>query len=264
MVNGRHGSAAGTGRRADLAARSADAPVALITGGARKLGASMSLHLARAGYRMVIDYRRSREEAEALVRRIRQDGGAAVGVRADVTRAPDVRRMFDRVQRTFGRLDVLVNNVGDYLEKPLGNVQLPEWERILRSNLDSVFLCTRAALPLMRSRGWGRVINIGYAPVGKGISSPRCPVYHLAKLGALSLTKVFAQEEAPHGITVNMISPGTLFNSVKKPSLDPRDYIPAGRFCRFGDVHGALDYLLSEAGDYVTGGHVLVSGGYAL
>jgi len=187
-----------------------------------------------------------------------------MGIRADVTRAVEVRRMIERVRSTYGRLDVLVNNVGDYLEKPLAEVRLREWEAILRSNLDSVFLCTREALPLMRRHGWGRVVNIGYAPVGKGVSSSRCPVYHLAKLGALSLTKVFAEEEAAHGITVNMIAPGTLFNSVKKPSKDPRDYIPAGRFCRFRDMHGALDYLLSGAADYVTGGHIVVSGGYAV
>jgi 3-oxoacyl-[acyl-carrier protein] reductase len=172
--------------------------------------------------------------------------------------------MIQRVHRSFGRLDVLVNNVGDYLEKPVARVSLPEWESILQSNLTSVFLCTRESLPLMRKGQGGRVIMIGYAPAGKLVASPRCAVYHLAKTGALILTKSIAVEEAPHGITVNMISPGTIFNSVKKPSQRASDYIPAGRFCRYADLHGMLDYLLSDEAAYVTGGHFVVSGGYAI
>jgi len=213
MVTGREKpsggpGARGAGKTGDRVLPAQEVPVALVTGGARKLGASISRHLAKAGYRVVIDYRRSREQAHQLVKRIRADGGVALGVRADVTREADVRRMFRRVDHAFGRVDVLVNNVGDYLEKPLSSVTVAEWDDILRSNLDSVFLCTRAALPMMRKGGGGRVVTIGYAPVGKGISSSRCSVYHLAKLGALSLTKSFAEEEAPHGITVNMVSPG--------------------------------------------------------
>jgi NAD(P)-dependent dehydrogenase (short-subunit alcohol dehydrogenase family) len=172
--------------------------------------------------------------------------------------------MFECVERSYGRLDVLVNNVGDYLEKPLAFVSIAEWDAILRSNLHSVFLCTREALPMMRRAGKGRVITIGYAPVGKVMSSAKCAVYHLAKLGVLSLTKAFAAEEARNGITVNMISPGTLFNSVKKPSRNAEDYIPAGRFCQYRDIHGALDYLLGAQASYVTGGHFVLSGGYAI
>jgi 3-oxoacyl-[acyl-carrier protein] reductase len=250
------------GARGEISSR--DAPVALVTGGARKLGASISRHLVRAGYRVVIDYRQSHLQAKKLVSRIREGGGDAIRVQADVTRDRDVRRMFQTVECSYGRLDVLVNNVGDYLEKPLASVSLSEWDDILRSNLYSVFLCTREALPMMRRAGAGRVVNIGYAPVGKVVSSRKCAVYHLAKLGALSLTKAFAGEEAKNGITVNMISPGTLFNSVKKPSKNPKDYIPAGRFCRYRDIHGMLDYLLGAHASYVTGGHFVLSGGYGI
>jgi 3-oxoacyl-[acyl-carrier protein] reductase len=172
--------------------------------------------------------------------------------------------MIERVDRLFGRLDVLINNVGDYLEKPLARVSMEEWEAILRSNLTSVFLCSKQALPLMRERRWGRIVVTGYAPAGKLAASPRCAVYHLAKTGALILAKSMAVEEARYGITVNMISPGTIFNSVKKPSKTPSDYIPAGRFCRYDDLLGMLDYLLSEEASYVTGGHFVVSGGYAI
>ena len=238
--------------------------VAMVTGGARRLGASFCRHLATRGYRVVINYRTSRQQAELLAERIGRRGGEAMTCRADVTRKGDVRRMMDRVNHAFGRLDVLINNVGDYLEKPLARVSAEEWEAILRSNLTSAFLCTTEAIPLMRRRRCGRVVMIGYAPAGRVVASPRCAVYHLAKTGALILTKSMAVEEAPHGITVNMISPGTIFNSVKKPSRNPSDYIPAGRFCRYGDLLGMLDYLLSEEASYVTGGHFVVSGGYAV
>ena len=242
----------------------ATAPVALVTGGARKLGASISRHLALKGFRVVINYRTSRVQAQDLAARMRKKGGEGLPVRADVTRPGDVRRMLKTVRDVYGRLDVLVNNVGDYLEKPLSKVTFLEWDSIIKSNLYSVFTCTREALPLMREGGGGRILVIGYAPAGKIAASPRCAVYHLAKTGALCLTKAVAVEEASHGITVNMISPGTLFNSVKKPSKDPGDYIPAGRFCRYSDVLGALDYLLSSEAAYVTGGHFVVSGGYAV
>jgi 3-oxoacyl-[acyl-carrier protein] reductase len=238
--------------------------VALVTGGARKLGASICRHLAKEGYRVVINYRTSRSQAESLAQRIRVRGGDATPFQADVTLKKDVRRMFDKVRRTYGRLDVLVNNVGDYLEKPLARVSEKEWEAIIRSNLSSVFLCTKEALPLMRKRRGGRIVMIGYAPAGRIAASSRCAVYHVAKTGALILTKSMAVEEAPHGITINMISPGTIFNSVKKPSRTPSDYIPAGRFCRYEDLLGVLDYLLSEKASYVTGGHFVVSGGYAI
>ena len=239
-------------------------PVALVTGGARRFGASVSRHLARQGYRVVINYRSSRAQAESLAKRIHASGGEAMPLRADVTLPRDVRRMFDQVKHTFGRLDVLINNVGDYLEKPLARVSTEEWEAIIRSNLTSVFLCTKDALPLMRKRKGGRIVMIGYAPAGKLVASTKCAVYHLAKTGTLILTKSMAVEEAPHGITVNMISPGTLFNSVKKPSRVAADYIPAGRFCHYDDLLGMLDYLLSERASYVSGGHFVVSGGYAV
>lgn len=238
--------------------------VALVTGGARRFGSSVTRHLAKRGYRVVINYRSSRPQAEALAGRIRGSGGEAMPLRADVTRERDVRCMFERVRRVFGRLDVLVNNVGDYLEKPLARVSVQEWEAVIRSNLTSVFLCTKEALPLMRRRQGGRIVTIGYAPAGRIAASQRCAVYHLAKTGALILTKSMAVEEAPKGITINMISPGTLFNSVKKPSRRAADYIPAGRFCRYADLLGTLDYLLSEEASYVTGGHFVVSGGYAI
>lgn len=238
--------------------------VALVTGGARKFGASVCRHLADRGYRVAINYRTSRTQAESLVKRIRGRGGQAIACHADVTRHREVRKMIGRVDRTFGRLDVLINNVGDYLEKPLARVSMEEWETIIRSNLTSAFLCSREALPLMRKRRGGRIVMIGYAPAGKLAASPRCAVYHLAKTGALILAKSMAVEEARHGITVNMISPGTIFNSVKKPSTTPLDYIPVGRFCRYDDLLGMLDYLLSEEASYVTGGHFVVSGGYAV
>jgi 3-oxoacyl-[acyl-carrier protein] reductase len=116
----------------------------------------------------------------------------------------------------------------------------------------------------MRRQQWGRVINIGYAPAGKLSAFPKCTAYHIAKTGVLIYTKSVAVEEARYHITVNMVSPGTLFNSVKKPSLNPVDYIPAGRFCRYEDVLSVVDYLVGEEASYVTGGHFVVSGGYSI
>lgn len=239
-------------------------PVALVTGGARRFGAALCRHLAGRGYRVVVNYRSSGRQARELVRRVEEKGGEALAVRADVTRLAEVGRLVGRVRSRFGRLDVLVNNVGEYLERPLARTSFEDYRRILNSNLTSVFLCCQAALPLLRASGKGRILVLGYAPAGRLSPVARCPVYHLAKTAALLLTKALAVEEAPRGVTVNMVSPGTLFNSVLKPSSDPRAYIPAGRFCRYEDLFGAIDYLLSDRASYVTGGHFVVSGGYGL
>jgi 3-oxoacyl-[acyl-carrier protein] reductase len=238
--------------------------VALVTGGARRLGGAISRYLACKGFRVVINYRNSKQEAQRLLKVISDHGGEGLCIRADVTKVTQVERMFRTVTDRYGRIDVLVNNVGNYLWKPLASIRLREWDEILQNNLYSVFLCSGAALPAMRRQQWGRVINIGYAPAGKLSAFPKCTAYHIAKTGVLIYTKSLAVEEARFNITVNMVSPGTMFNSVRKPSRNPADYIPVGRFCRYEDILGIIDYLVREEASYITGGHFVVSGGYSI
>ena len=224
--------------------------IALITGGARRLGAHLARGLADDGFRIVITYRTSGDEAEALAAAL---GGRAV--RADVSNRGDVARLFASIASEEGRLDVLVNNVGVYLPKPLSEVTPDDWDRQLRPNLDGAFYCCHAARPLMNG---GLIVSIGYAGLDALVANVEATPYQVSKTGLLVLTKSLAAGWAP--IRANMISPGQLANSVDLP--EDLDVIPAGRAGTLDDILGALRFLIDA--DYVTGVNLDVAGGYRL
>lgn len=224
--------------------------VALITGGARRLGAHLARGLADDGFVVVITYRTSGAEAEELAAGI---GGRAV--QADVSVRGDVERLFASIAAEEGRLDLLVNNVGVYLPKALSELTPDDWDRQLRPNLDGAFYCCHAARPLMDA---GLIVSIGYAGLDALIANPEATAYQVSKTGLLVLTKSLAVGWAP--IRANMISPGQLANSIDLP--EDLTVIPAGRAGTLDDILGALRFLIDAA--YVTGVNVDVAGGYRL
>jgi 3-oxoacyl-[acyl-carrier protein] reductase len=232
--------------------------VCLVTGSARKLGSAIARSLAEAGTDVAVHYLTRREAAEKTAKSVRALGSRCVTVRADVTREKEVERMFRTVEKRLGGVDILVNNVGNFLLKPLSRTTRLDWNAMLDSNLHSVFHCCRQALPGMRKQGFGRIINMGYGPCQRLEAIPNTVVYHMAKTALLVYTKGLAQEEAPHGITVNMVSPGTIFTSVNRPSVKT---IPAGRYARYGDLTHAVLFLLKEESSFITGNNLLVTGG---
>lgn len=231
--------------------------ICLVTGSARKVGSAMAAALADAGADVAVHYLSSREAAEKTASRVRATGRRAITVRADVTREAQVERMFRSVEKRLGVVDVLVNNVGDFLLKPLAKVTAAEWHGILGSNLHSAFFCCRRALAGMRKQGFGRIINMGYGPCERFETLERTSLYHMAKTALLVYTKALAREEAAFGITVNMVSPGTIFTSVNRPSVKT---IPRGRYARYADIVNAVLFLLKEESDYVTGTNIFCAG----
>ncbi|MCO4770601.1 MAG: SDR family oxidoreductase [Deltaproteobacteria bacterium] len=235
-------------------------PVALITGGALRLGAHLARCLADDGWDVAVNYRSSAAEAEALAAELRGRGGNAWALQADVSRRGDVAAMFASLAEGAGRLDLLLNNVGIYEPKPLSEVTPDDWDHAIGANLSGSFYCVHAALPLLREGG-GNIITIGYAGLDALTAAPEAAPYQVSKVGMLVLTKALAKELAPEGVRANMISPGQLENSVDLPD-DPATALPAGRAGTLDDIAGALRYLLGA--DYVTGVNIDVAGGYRL
>ena len=232
--------------------------VCLVTGGSRKMGSAFAMALAESGGDVAVHYLTREDAAKRTAAKIRAKGKRAITVKADVTDEKQVERMFGVVERKLGKVDVLINNVGSFLLKPISGISAGEWQGVIDSNLNSAFYCCRLALPGMREQGFGRIINLGYGPCQGVDSKGRTTTYHMAKTALLVYTKGLAREEASKGITVNMISPGTMFNSVNRP---PVKTIPAGRYARYSDLVNAVLFLLKEESSYITGNNLLVTGG---
>jgi len=234
-------------------------PAALVTGSAKGVGRAVLLALAEDGFDVAVHYRRSRGEAEEVAEAARALGARAVVLQADVTVETEARELVDEAVAAFGRLDVLVNNVGDYHHGPLEEVSGETWRYMLDSNLNSTFYtCQRAVPHLRRSPRGGRIVNVGYAGAQVLVARPAIVAYVVAKAGVILYSKALAKAEAKHGVTVNVVSPGVLENSVTKPVQE----IPMGRVGRLDELVAAVRYLVSEEASYVTGVTIEVAGGW--
>ena len=231
-------------------------PAALITGSAKGIGKALALMLAGEGYDVGVHYRTSRREAQEVAREVEKRGVNAVTLRADVTDAEQAANLVSEAHARLGQLDVLINNVGNYLFTPLDELEIDDWHAMFDSNLHSTFYTCRAAVPLMRARG-GRIINLGYAGAELIKARPSIAAYSIAKTGVILYSKALAKVEAKHGVTVNVISPGIVENSVSTP-----EGLPMGRAGTFAELTAAAKYLLSPEARYVTGVTLEMAGGW--
>jgi NAD(P)-dependent dehydrogenase (short-subunit alcohol dehydrogenase family) len=236
--------------------------VALVTGGAQRVGRAISTALAHAGADVVINYRQSQTEAEALQAELAQLGVRTTAFRADVSRSSEINDLIAHVQARFGRLDILINSASVFERAPLLDITEAMWDRVLDVNLKGPFFVAQTAVPLMRAGGGGIIINI--ADLSAFQAWPSYAHHSVAKAGLVHLTRIMARALAPE-IRVNGIAPGTV--------LPPDDYDgTAGDgtsdrrvLARPGtpdDVIHALFYLLE--GNFVTGQTVIVDGGRML
>lgn len=239
--------------------------VALVTGGARNIGRAIALDLADAGAGVAVVARSNGAAAAAVVAEIEAGGGQALSILGDVTVEADVSRMFDAVQGRFGRLDVLVNNAAVRNEVPFEAMSLAQWRDVLAVTLDGAFLCSRAALPALAASGAGSIVNLGGLTAYTG-ARYRAHVV-AAKAGLDGLTKALAQELAPRGITVNLVSPGlidTVRGGASSPG-QPQHHAHAatlvGRRGRPEEVSAMVRYLAGPRARYITGQTVHVNGG---
>ena len=236
-------------------------PVAVVTGGARRLGRHLGLSLASRGYDIVCLYRTSDADALALVDQVATAGGRARALRVDVRSQAEVAAAFSDIGAQEGRVDLLVNNVGNYNPQDVTALDPSVWDATIGANLSGAYYCCYQALRLMPDGG--QIVSIGMAGLEGIRANRRGADYYVSKTGLLVLTRALAAGYADRRIRVNMISPGQLENSIDLPAPEQMGRtVPLGRAGTLEDVAQALHYLL-DAG-YVTGVNIDVSGGYRL
>jgi NAD(P)-dependent dehydrogenase (short-subunit alcohol dehydrogenase family) len=240
--------------------------VALITGASKGLGKAMALALAGAGAKLAL-VSRNREQLDAVADEIRAAGGEAQVFVADVAREDQVARLEREVAAAFGRIDILINNAGINIRKPLTDFTLEEWNSVIDTNLTSVFLMCRAFVPHMKSHGYGRILNM--TSTMSHVSLPLRSAYSSSKAALLGLTRALALELAPEAITVNGISPGpfaTEMNTalIENPEVNRQflSKVPLGRWGKVEEIGQLALYLCSEDAGFVTGTDVLIDGGW--
>jgi 3-oxoacyl-[acyl-carrier protein] reductase len=240
--------------------------VALVTGATRGIARGIALDLARRGWAVAVSYRTDARAAEATRAAVEAAGAPALALPADLGDADQARALVFRVETTWGRLDALVHGAGPYHEAPLLEETPERWRETFRQNLDPLLFLTQAAAPGMQARGWGRILGLGLATADRLSAQANVTAYYIAKAGLLVLVRSLAKVLAPHGITVNAVSPGILetpeFPRFDLDSLLER--IPAGHLGQIEDVVAAARFLLSDEAGYVTGANVHVSGGWGL
>jgi len=237
------------------------APVAVITGGARRLGRHLGEVLAARGYRLVIIYRASADDAREMVRVVEGAGGAARALQADISVHAEVERAFKDIASREGRVDLLINNVGNYNPQDVTLLDPAVWDATIASNLSGAYYCCFHTIKLMPEGG--QIISIGMAGLEGIRANRRGADYYVSKTGLLVLTRALAAGYATRKIRVNMVSPGQLENSIDLPPPDEIGAeVPLGRAGALTDISQAVQYLLDAS--YVTGVNIDVAGGYRL
>jgi 3-oxoacyl-[acyl-carrier protein] reductase len=240
--------------------------VAHVTGATRGIARGIALDLARQGWAVAISFRTDARAAEATRAGIEAAGASALALQADLGDAAAARALVARVEATWGRIDALVHGAGPYHDGPLLEETPERWRETFRQNLDPLLFLTQAAAPGMRARRWGRILGLGLATADRLSAQPNVTAYFIAKAGLLVLVRSLAKVLAPHGVTVNAVSPGVLETAGRpRPDLDAvLARIPAGHLGRIDDAVAAARFLLSDEAGYVTGANIHVSGGWGL
>lgn len=237
---------------------------ALVTGGSRGIGAATALELAEAGYAVAVNYQKSAEKAEEVVKMIRSSGGRAMAVQADISDSAAVERMFTEVRERFGGVDLLVNNAGISYIGLFQEMSDSDIDRLIAVNLVGAMLCSREAVKDMLRKKSGVIINVSsmWGEVGASCEA----VYSAAKAGLIGFTKALAKELGPSGIRVNCVSPGVIMTDMNSELTEEtvaelREETPLLRIGTPKDVARAVEFLASDRASFVTGQTLPVNGG---
>ncbi|UYN96315.1 MAG: SDR family oxidoreductase [Enhydrobacter sp.] len=241
--------------------------VALVTGAGKNIGRACALGLAEDGFDVAINGSSDRAACEAVAREAEKFGVQAIVVMGDVGEPEECRRIADEAIARFGAVDALLNNAALRPNKPFLDTSEAEWRRVLAVDLDAAVWLSRACLPGMVKKGWGRIVNFAGMNAIHGHAG-RVPV-SVAKHGAWGLTKALAMEFGPRGVTTNIISPGPIapdaqeHNASVQSRAEALARVPLGRMGTPVEVAAAARLLVSDSGGYINGQMIQVNGGGA-
>lgn len=240
--------------------------VAAIPGGAKGIGKDIALELASQGWQVAICYRNSEQAAKATCDEIVKRGGQAFSLQADLAQVEAARKFVQEVEQRWGRIDALIHCAGPYHRIKLFDETPQGWEEMFAGNLHSLFYVAQAAAPGMIQRKTGRIVTFSMANADQMMSQPDVTAHYIAKAGVLILTRTLAKLLAPHGITVNAVSPGFIDSGSAPPEelAGMAKRIPAGYIGKVGDITAAVRYLLSDEARYVNGANLQVSGAWGI
>jgi NAD(P)-dependent dehydrogenase (short-subunit alcohol dehydrogenase family) len=239
---------------------------ALVTGSSKGLGKAMALALAAEGAGVAL-VARNRQQLEAAAAEIAARGGRALPFAADVADEAQVAALERAVREAFGSVQILVNNAGINIRKPVTEFTLEEWQRVMNTNVTSAFLMCRAFVPHMKGAGYGRILNMS-STMGHVALAHRT-AYAASKTALLGLTRALALELAPEAITVNGISPGPFATEMNRPLIENADLnrqfmakVPLTRWGKVEEVGQLAVYLCSDEAGFITGTDILIDGGW--
>jgi 3-oxoacyl-[acyl-carrier protein] reductase len=237
--------------------------VALVTGSSRGIGRAIALKLAEEGCSVGINYLSNSWAADQVVEQIRNMERKAVSLQCDVSNFADSEEMIKKAKSEFGRMDILVNNVGPFLYKTIFDTTIGEWHQIMNSNLNSVFYCCKAVIPIMREQGYGVIINIGAPNAERTQGYLRTCTYAVAKTGVVVFSKSLAKQEAKNGIRINVVNPGFIETEAYTEEMkkEMTQNVPVKRLGKPEDVANAVVFLASDEASYITGSVLNVHGG---
>ncbi len=240
---------------------------ALVTGASRGIGRAIALELAAKGAKVAVNFAGSEGKAEEVVQEIKNLGGEAIKIQANVTNSDDVKRMIKTAVDEFGRLDILVNNAGITRDNLLMRMKEEEFDEVIDTNLKGVFLCTKAVTRQMMKQKYGRIINI--ASIVGVSGNPGQANYVAAKAGVIGLTKSAAKELAARNIQVNAVAPGFISTDMTDALTEEQrkkmlEMIPLNRLGSAEDVSRVVRFLATEDAAYITGQTLHVDGGMVM
>ena len=243
--------------------------VSIVTGASRGIGRGIAVRLAQEGAKVVINHRGSAEGAEETARLIREAGGEALVVQADVSRMDEAQRLVQETINAFGQVDILVNNAGTTRDTLLMMMKEDQWDVVVDTNLKSVFTCCKAVARPMVKRKFGRIINISSVSglAGQGGQTN----YAASKAGVIAFSKSLAKELGSRNITVNVVAPGFVPTALTEGILAEGDNLqraveatPLGRLGTPEDVAGAVVFFASDDASFITGQVLSVDGGLVM
>jgi len=243
---------------------------ALVTGSSTGIGRAIALGLARNGADVVVNYLQSAEAARQTADAVRATGRRCLVVQADVSKKPEVERLFGEIEAAFGtRLHILVNNAGSLVSRETtAEMKEETFDRVIAVNLKSCFLCSQAAIPRLPD-GTGRIVNLSSVAAHNG-GGPGAGIYAASKAAVTCYTKNLARELAPRGITVNAIAPGVIATPFHEKFSDPERMqrfaaaTPLGHNGQAEDIVGAVLLLVSPEAGFMTGECIEVNGGMVM